>query len=167
MLKMLLGSSLFIFSFVLSAQTNVEQQRLCTGLKQVFESGIQENFESINGTGAKQSPFLPVPGYSIKLPDFPIIYVDKDSRFVARKNLNLDSLEALRQLEDTKAKVAFCLDSTEWTWTEVPGDDSTTLFFREVKQYKATSAKLQLWVSVVYATPKVFSINAYVMRRRR
>jgi hypothetical protein len=158
-------SVLFVVAGVRS-QTAYEQQTLCKNLKEVFESGIRENFESITGTNARQSPFLPVPGYSIKLPDYPVIYVDKDSRFVGKHNQNLDSLTALIRLEELKEKISFCLDTSIWHWNTLLGDDSTTVFFKETFQHKAVSSQLNLWLAVVNVAPKIYSVNLYIKRRR-
>jgi hypothetical protein len=143
------------------------QTRFCTNLSKVFELGRQDNFDSYDGTMVKQSPFLPVPSYSIKLDEFAVNYVDKDNRFVAKTNLNLDSLSALQKLEEFKQFVGYCLDSAQWDkWTERSGDDTGTIFFKELKQSTATTRDIVLVLAITYAAPKVYTLNMYVKRRR-
>lgn len=144
-----------------------KQQNFCRNLNKVFELGRQDNFDSYDGTVVKQSPLLPVPGYSIKLDDFPINYADKDNRFVAKTNLNLDSLSAINKLEELKGFVGYCLDTVQWAkWNEVPGDDSTTVFLKELKQAKTNCRDLNLALAIVSVAPKLYSVVLYVKRRR-
>jgi hypothetical protein len=115
----------------------------------------------------KESPFLPVPGYSIKLDEFAVNYVDKDKRFVAKTNLNMDSVSALHKLEELKTYVSFCLDTLQWTrWTEIQGDDSATVFFKEVKEARSKTKDMELVLAVTLAAPKVYTVNMYVKRRK-
>lgn len=143
-----------------------EQQKFCSNLNKVLESGRQENFESLTDMNEKQSTLLPVPGYSIRLKPFGIVYVDKDSRFVGKTNENLDSLSALKRLQEIKPLVANCLDST-WKWTEVMGDDSATVFFKEFKQLRATSPDFVLNIAMDVVAPNLYTINLYIRRNRR
>ena len=148
------------------AQTDTPEQRnFCKSLNKILESGRMENFESLRGS-AKQSSLVPVPGYNISVERFPITYVDKDSRFVAKTGLNFDSLSAVKQLDDYKAFVNFCLDSTQWTWSEVQGDDSTTVFFKELKEYRAAQSMFTVTLAIVNVGTKVFSINMYIRKNR-
>lgn len=147
--------------------TPYEQQRFCTNLEKVLEDGRKENFESINGTSARQSPFLVVPGYNIKLDPFGIIYVDKDNRFVGKTNQNFDSLSALKKLEELKPVVNYCLDSTMWYWTAVAGDDSTTVFFKEEHQLQAHGAEFIISLAMDKVAAKLYTVNLYIKRKRR
>lgn len=144
-----------------------EQQRFCTNLEKVLEDGRKENFESINGTNAKQSPFLIVPGYSIKLDPFGIIYVDKDNRFVGKTNQNFDSLSALKKLEELKPLVNYCLDSTMWYWISTEGDDSTTVFFKEEHQLQAHGAEFIISLAMDKVAAKLYTVNLYIKRKGR
>ncbi len=160
---------LFIaFSISVSSQTpEYEQSNFCKNLYKVFELGRKDNFDAYDGTLVKKSAFLTVPGYSIKLARFPENYVDKDNRFVAKTIENFDSLSALNKLEELRLFVGFCLDSSEWNkWTEVWGDDSTTYFFKELKELKAVAKDLTLTLSVTIAAPKVYTVNMYIRRRK-
>ncbi|MFN8300412.1 MAG: hypothetical protein U0T75_15025 [Chitinophagales bacterium] len=157
-----------LLSITVHAQSvSYEQQRFCTNLEKVLEDGRKENFESINGTGAKQSAFLVVPGYSIKLDPFGIIYVDKDNRFVGKTNQNFDSLSALKKLEELKPLVNYCLDSTMWYWTNEVGDDSTTVFFKEEQQLQAHGAEFIISLAVDKVAAKLYTVNLYIKRKRR
>lgn len=149
-----------------SQSVNVTQQNLCKSLNKVFELGIKDNFDSYDATFTKQSAFLVVPGYAIKFDEFPITYADKDNRFVAKTNLNLDSLSALKKLEELQSLVAVCLDSVKWAkWEDVNGDDASTAFLKELKQTLATSNELTLNLAITIAAPKVYSVVMYVKRR--
>jgi hypothetical protein len=158
---------IFYSQSIFSQNSEYLHSRFCKNLNKVFELGRQDNFDSYDGTMVKQSPLLPVPGYSIKLDEFAITYADKDHRFVGKTNLNLDSLSALQKLEELKAYVGYCLDSTQWTkWTETAGDDSTTVFFKELKEVRADAKDLNLILAVTLAAPKVYTVNLYVKRRK-
>ncbi len=162
---------LFLFSFTalcgFSQSASVAQQNLCKSLDKVFELGIKDNFDSYDATFTKQSAFLVVPGYAIKFDEFPITYADKDNRFVAKTNLNLDSLSALKKLEELQTLVGVCLDSVKWAkWEEVNGDDAFTAFFKELKQARAISNELTLNIAVTIAAPKVYSVVMYVKQRK-
>ena len=158
---------LVLSSSIAFAQTDTPQQRdFCKSMSKILESGRMENFESLRGSG-KQSSLVPVPGYNISVERFPITYVDKDSRFVAKTGLNFDSLSAVNKLEDYKSFVNFCLDSAQWTWSETKGDDSTTVFFKEIKEYRATQSMFTLTLAITQVGIKVFSINMYIRRNRR
>jgi hypothetical protein len=165
----------YIWSLLISAtachalaqNTDAIHQQFCTNLYKVLESGRRENFESLNGTLVKQSPLLPVPGYSIKLEPFPITYVDKDRRFVGKTNQNFDSLSALRKADELKDYIKYCMDSTQWTWSEAWGDDSTTVFFKELKQLKANETMFTIAIAVDAVAPKVYNVNLYIKRNRR
>lgn len=144
---------------------DVEKAKFCKGMKQVLESGRHENFESITGA-EKQSSWLPVPGYTIHLPRFPIIYVDKDSRFVAKTNINMDSLTAAAQLLSYRDYVMQCLDTAEWKPGEIiTGDIAETPFFTEHQVYPVISKEFKLHVANVRLTDKVYSILFYIRRR--
>ena len=142
-----------------------EQQRFCSNLNKVLESGRQENFESLTGMNERQSSMLPVPGYSIRLAPFKTVYVDKDSRFVGRTMENMDSLSATKRLEELKPLVAYCLDST-WKWSEVPGDDSTTAFFNEFKELRATNPQFTINLAMDIVVPKLYTVNLYIRRNQ-
>lgn len=154
--------------FNASAQTHLtRQESICKNLNKIFELGRQDNFDSYDGTMVKQSPFLPVPGYSIKLDLFPITYVDKDHRFVGKTNENLDSLSAIKKMDELKTSVGFCLDSLQWSkWQEAKGDDSTTVFFHELIQTKTECRDLTITVAVVNLAPKIFSVILFVRRKK-
>ncbi len=165
------GFFLFLFLFFslsgFSQPPGYAQQNFCKNLNKVFELGRNDNFESYDGTMVKQSPFLPVPGYSIKLEGFPVNYADKDNRFVAKTNENMDSLSALKKLEELKTFVGYCLDSMQWKkWEEVNGNDSATVFLKELKKARATTKDLTLNIAIIIAAPKVYSVAMYVKRRR-
>ena len=162
---------LFLFSITtvcgISQPAGYVQQNFCKNLNKVFEMGRKDNFESYDGTMVKQSAMLVVPGYAIKLDEFPITYADKDNRFVAKTNLNFDSLSALNKLEELKPMVGFCLDSSQWKkWEEVSGDDSNTVFFKELKEIRAVSSDLELNLAIIIAAPKVYSLVMYIKRKR-
>lgn len=165
------GFFLFLFSLSqlcsFSQSVSYTQQNFCKNLNKVFELGRNDNFESYDGTMVKQSALLPVPGYSIKLEGFPINYVDKDYRFVAKTSENLDSLSALKKLEELKLFVDFCLDTIQWKkWDEVNGDDSTTVFFKEFKEARAVTKDLTLNLAIIIAAPRVYSVVMYIKRKR-
>ncbi len=149
------------------AQTaGYQQQNFCKNLYKVFSVGLNDNFDSYDGTMVKQSSLLQVPGYGIKLDRFPINYADKDHRFVAKTNENMDSLTALKRLEEMKEFVGFCLDSVHWgKWLEKDGDDSTTVFLKEFKQAQAISNDFTLSLAILSAAPKVYTLVLYVKRR--
>ncbi|MBK7148828.1 MAG: hypothetical protein IPH78_08400 [Bacteroidetes bacterium] len=160
----------FLSGFFLSASyaqsTAYLQAQFCQNLNKVLESGRMENFESLQGATTKQSPMLQVPGYAVKLPGFPVVYVDKDSRFVGKTLLNMDSASAQLKLQELKGFVGHCLDSVQWTaWTERPGNDSTTLFFNEETMLRTTSREFILDLAIVKATEKVRSIHLYIRRK--
>ena len=158
---------IFYSSMLLAQNSDYTHTKFCKNLNQVFELGRKDNFDSYDGTMVKQSPFLPAPGYSIKLDEFAVNYVDKDNRFVAKTNLNMDSLSALQKFEELKSYIGFCLDSVQWSkWTEISGDDSTTVFFKELKEAKAVAKDLDVKLAVVIAAPKVYTVNMYVRRRK-
>ncbi len=164
---MLLLLTLLAALYSSAQNTSYKQQNFCRNLNKVFELGRNDNFESYDGTIVKQSPLLPVPGYSIKLEDFPINYADKDQRFVAKTNLNLDSLSALAKLDELKGFVGYCLDTVQWAaWTEVNGDDNTTDFFKELKQAQTHCRDMNLALAIVTVAPKLYTVVLYVKRRR-
>ena len=157
----------FAVSDVFSQSNDYEQNNFCRNLYKVFELGRKDNFSAYNGTVVKQSAFLRVPGYSIKLDRFPENYVDKNNRFVAKTLLNFDSLSALQHLEELKSFVGYCLDSAEWNkWSEASGDDSSTYFFKEMKEAKTVAKDLSLTLAVVIAAPKVYTVSLYIRRRK-
>lgn len=161
-------TALFAFLFgILFAQTEERQQQsFCRNLAKVFELGRKDNFESYDGTMVKQSAFLPVPGYAVKLEKFAINYADKDYRFVAKTNQSMDSLSALKAMEEMKQFVGNCLDSTQWKkWETVDGDDKATVFLTEFKELRASSSDLNLTLAILIAAPKVYTIAMYVKRR--
>lgn len=154
-------------SFAFAQSPNYEHVKFCTNLSRVFESGRVENFESLIGLDAKQSAFLQVPGPRIKLENFPVLYVDKDSRFVGKTNQNFDSLSAINRASKLKAYITPCLDSIQWFWLDFTGDDSTTVFFKEDYEWQAISKELTLTVATVRLTEKVYSVNLYIVRNRK
>lgn len=160
---------LFFFTTVtlFGQTTDYEQVKFCTNLNRVFESGRVENFESLTGLDAKQSAFLQVPGPKIKLQNFPVLYVDKDSRFVGKTNQNFDSLSAIARASELKAYITPCLDSTQWFWLDFTGDDSTTVFFKEDYEWQAISKELTLTLATVRISEKVFTVNMYIKRNRK
>jgi len=165
------GFFLFLLSVSLlcgfSQSVSYTQQNFCKNLNKVFELGRLDNFESYDGTMVKQSALLPVPGYSIKLEGFPINYVDKDYRFVAKTNENLDSLSALKKVEELKSFVGFCLDTLQWSkWSEINGDDSTTNFFKEFKEARAVTKDLTLNLAIIIAAPRIYSVVMYIKRKK-
>lgn len=169
MAKWFLVSVYFMSMLICSAQkqaVSYEQQRFCTNLNKVLESGRQENFESLTDMNERQSSMLPVPGYSIRLAPFETVYVDKDNRFVGKTMENMDSLSGLKRLEELKPLVAYCLDST-WKWAEVFEDDSTTTFFKEFKQLRATGPQFSISLAMDVVAPKLYTINLYIRRNRQ
>ena len=153
-------------TFLPAQNTAYLHANFCKNLNKVFELGRKDNFDAYDGTMVKESPFLPVPSYSIQLNQFAINYVDKDSRFVAKTNLNMDSVSALEKFEQIKTYIGFCLDSTQWSkWSDLNGDDSTTVFFRELKEARTYTKDLFVTVAVVIAAPKVYTVSMYVKRR--
>lgn len=158
----------FLFANIVMAQfaTPYEQQKFCKNLEQVLESGRKENFESISGTNAKQSAILVVPGYNIHLPKFPVIYVDKDKRFIAKTNLNMDSLTAAQQLSDFKSYVYSCLDTSKWKiMPPTVGDDSSTVFITEHQTISVQNLEFFLTIASEKVAEKVYSILFYLRRR--
>ncbi|MDB5282419.1 MAG: hypothetical protein JWO06_1494 [Bacteroidota bacterium] len=167
MMKTFFVTALIFSSVVAFAQKDTPEQRnFCVSLNKILESGRMENFESLRGSG-KQSSLVPVPGYNISVERFPITYVDKDSRFVAKTGLNFDSLTAIKKLDEYKAFVNFCLDSVQWPWSETTGDDSTTVFFKELKEYRATQNMFTLTLAITQVGTKVYSINMYIRKNKR
>lgn len=158
--------SVFFLAAGYAQSTAYLQAQFCQNLNKVLESGRMENFESLQGAVAKQSPMLQVPGYAVKLPGFPVVYVDKDSRFVGKTLLNMDSVSARLKLQELQGFAGHCLDSVLWTtWTEKPGNDSTTLFFNEETVLRTTSREFILDLAIVHATEKVRSIHLYIRRK--
>ena len=142
------------------------QAKFCNALYKVFELGINDNFDSYDGTYVKQSAFLQVPAYGIHLEKFPVNYADKDHRFVAKTNLNLDSVSAVKMFEELQIFSGNCLDTVNWQkWTPQEGDDATTVFMKELRQAKAQSKQLMLSLAIVSVAPKLYTINLYVKRR--
>lgn len=142
-------------------------QKFCNTLNKVFESGRVENFESLVGMNSKQSPFLQVPGPNVKLEPFPVLYIDKDNRFVGKTNENLDSLLAIKKLEELKEYISVCLDSTQWVWVDFKGDDPTTVFFTENYEWQAISRELTLTLASVKVSEKVYTANMYIRRNKK
>lgn len=163
---------LLIFLFFLTGSRCVAQNArsntsiFCNNLHKIIELGTKDNFDSYDGTLVKQSAFLPVPGYAIKLDGFAVNYVDKDNRFVAKTNLNLDSASAVTKIQDLINLIDNCLDSTWGYRYQVDGDDLNTLFFKESLQSIRSSPTLDLSIAVVFASPKIYSVNLYIRRRR-
>lgn len=143
-----------------------EQQKFCSNLNKVLESGRQEDFESLTDMNERQSSALPVPGYSIRLAPFDVVYVDKDRRFVGKTNENLDSLSAVKRLEQLKPLVANCLDST-WRWSEALGDDSSTVFFKEFKQLRAIGPEFTISLAMDVVAHNLYTVNLYIRKNRR
>lgn len=167
MRSILLLAFILVVMHMVAQQPTYEQKRFCRNLEQVLEDGRQENFESLNGMSEKQSPLLPVPGYSIKLDPFGIIYVDKDHRFIGKTNQSFDSLSALQELEKLKEFTAYCLDTATWHWSEKTGNDSATVFFTEEKQLIATGPEFIFSLAMDKVANKVYTVNLYIKRRRR
>lgn len=156
-----------VLSSVFSQNPAYEKQKFCSTLSKIFESGRIENFESLAGMNSKQSPFLQVPGPNIKLDGFPVVYVDKDSRFVGKTNLNMDSVSAIKKVDELKAYFSSCLDSSQWFWLDFQGDDSSTVFFKEEFYWKAISKDLTLTLAAVNASGNSYSANLYIRRNKR
>lgn len=147
-------------------QADYKQLNFCNNLNKVFELGRYDNFDTYDGTMVKQSPILQVPGYSIKLENFPVTYADKDHRFVAKTNENLDSLTALKKLEELKLFVGFCLDTMQWQpWQAMKEDDAATVFLKEHTRLQTTSKDLRLTLAVLSVVPRVYTLAMYVKRR--
>ncbi len=152
---------------VFSQSATKEVPEFCHHLHKILDSGIKDNFESVTASSDHVSPFLKMPGQSLHLEKFPIYYVDKDSRFVGKSNLNFDTLSALKKLEELKEYVEVCLDTTQWTWLAFDGEDSTTVFFHETKELLAISKELTLTLAMVEVAAKEYSIDLYIRRNRR
>lgn len=141
------------------------QKSFCSNLNKVMQSGVYDNFESVSASTVKQSPFLAVPGSPVKLPGFPVTYVDKDQRFVAKTNVNTDSLGAIVLLDSLRMQAAACMDSS-WQWESIfLQNDSSTLFFNEIRYYQAQSPQLRLQVAMVEAARNVYTCVMYVRRQ--
>lgn len=146
--------------------TSYEQQKFCKNWEQVLEIGRKENFESISGTNAKQSPMLVVPGYSIHLPKFPVIYVDKDNRFIAKTNLNMDSLTAIAALADYTEYILYCTDTAKWKLSSISfGDDSSTTFISEHQKINVQNLEFNLIITSEKVAEKVYTILFYLRKR--
>jgi hypothetical protein len=125
-------SLLFIQYSLIAQASTAEQNSFCSSLMNVLQIGKYDNFESIGYTRVKASPFLEVPVAPAKMLRFPVVYVDKDSRFVGKSNITYDSLSALRELEVLKDFVGVCLDTAQWQkWNTELNDDPSTVFFTE------------------------------------
>lgn len=163
--KFFLLAGACFFALLLHAQNpEVERLDMCKNLNKVFESGRKENFESLKAP-VQQSPFLPVPGYSVRLNRFPVCYVDKDHRFVAKTNMNFDSLTVINKLVEYRDYVATCLDSTKLSWTETQGDDSTTAFFKELKELNSPYVLFNISFAAIQVGTKVYSVAMYIRRK--
>jgi hypothetical protein len=151
------------------AQSTVQEQNsFCSALMNVLESGRQDNFESIGHSRTKASAFLAVPVAPAKIPRFPVTYVDKDSRFVAKSNVTYDSLSAIQELEVLKEFVGTCLDTAKWEkWNTEIGDDASTLFFIEFHRAEARSAEFLLTLAMVKTGTKTYTINLFLKRSAR
>lgn len=150
--------------FLLAHAQPAVQKSFCSNLNKVIESGVYENFESVSASNVKQSPFLAVPGNAVKLPGFPVTYVDKDNRFIAKTNMNTDSLGAIAMLDSLRMQVANCLDST-WQWQSILlENDSSTIFFKEIRYYLAQSPQLRLQVAMTEAARNVYTCVLYMRR---
>lgn len=142
------------------------QQKFCSNLNKVLESGSMENFESLDGMRNKQSPLLQVPGYAISLDPFPIVYVDKDNRFVAKTGLNMDSVSAIAKWNQLRTVVEHCLDSVRWAfWADSVSDNPQTVFFREERYNRAMSNIFNLDLAIVRINEKIWTVNLYIRRR--
>jgi len=145
-----------------------EQNAFCSALVNVLENGRRDNFESIGYTRVKSSPFLEVPTAPIKLPRFPVVYVDKDSRFVGKSNITYDSLSALQELEVLKEFVGVCLDTAQWQkWNTESGDDPATVFFTEFHRTEARSAEFFLTLAMVKVGIKTYTLVLFVRKQKR
>lgn len=166
MKKMLVVVIVFTSQVVIAQNAQVVQAKFCNALYKVFELGIKDNFDAYDGTFVKQSPMMPVPVYGIQLEKFPVNYADKDNRFVAKTNLNLDSLSAEQTFGEMKTFTGRCLDTINWQkWTEQWGDEPSTVFMKEFKAAKAFSKELELTLAIVSIAPKLYTVNLYVKRR--
>jgi hypothetical protein len=144
-----------------------KQEEFCHNLNKVIEDGRAENFEALNAV-IEKNLLNPYQGYTIKLDGFPITYVDKDKRFVAKTNLNMDSISAVEKFEECKKGVGACLDSVQWyKWTEIPGDDPATVFFKEVKELRAMESTLTLNLAIIRVAAKEYSVVMYIQRKPR
>lgn len=160
---------LLFFSMPFFAQSTVQEQNsFCSALMTVMESGRQDNFESIGHSRTKASAFLAVPVAPAKIPRFPVTYVDKDSRFVAKSNVTYDSLSAIQELEVLKEFVGTCLDTAKWEkWNTEIGDDASTPFFIEFHRAEARSAEFLLTLAMVKTGTKTYTINLFLKRSTR
>ncbi len=148
------------------SQSAYLQQKFCNNLNKVLESGRMENFESLDGMRSKQSPLLQVPGYAINMDAFPIVYVDKDNRFVAKTGLNMDSVSAIAKWNQLLPMVEHCLDSVQWAfWADSTSDNPQTVFFREEKYKRAMSNMFNLDLAIVRTNEKIWTVNLYIRRR--
>ncbi len=162
--KFLVWLLLFLTQVVNAQSSEIIQARFCNSLYKIFELGINDNFESYDGTYVKQSAFLQVPAYGIHLEKFPVNYADKDHRFVAKTNLNLDSLSAIKAFEELQPFISRCLDTTWANWISQEGDDDQTVFMKELRQVKTRAKLLTLSLAIVSVAPKLYTINLYVKR---
>lgn len=145
-----------------------EQNSFCSSLTNVLENGKHDNFETIGYTRVKSSAFMEVPVGPVKMPRFPVVYVDKDSRFVGKSNITYDSLTAIQELEVLKTFVGTCLDTAKWQkWNTELNDDPTTPFFTEFHRAEARSAEFLLTLAMVKAGNKTYAINLFVKRHKR
>ena len=102
-----------------------------------------------------------------KIEPFGIIYVDKDHRFIGKTNQSYDSLGALQRLEELKHFTGYCLDTTIWKWAPQLGNDTTTLFFTEEKQWIATSPEFTFSLAMDKVGTKTYNVNLYIKRRKK
>jgi hypothetical protein len=160
-------SLLFIQYSLIAQASTAEHNSFCSSLMNVLQIGKYDNFESIGYTRVKASPFLEVPVAPAKMLRFPVVYVDKDSRFVGKSNITYDSLSALRELEVLKDFVGVCLDTAQWQkWNTEINDDPSTVFFTEFHRAEARSADFLLTLAMVRAGNKTYSIHLFIRKKK-
>ena len=161
-------SLLFIQYSLIAQASTAEQNSFCSSLMNLLQIGKYDNFESIGYTRVKASPFLEVPVAPAKMLRFPVVYVDKDSRFVGKSNITYDSLSALQELEVLKDFVGVCLDTAQWQkWNTELNDDPSTFFFTEFHRAEARSADFLLTLAMVRAGNKTYSIHLFIRKHKR
>jgi hypothetical protein len=149
---------------MLSLISSAQRTGICNPVKRVLESGEKENFESLSMAFEQKSWLVPVPNAGIKIPGFPVNYVDRKNHFTAKTNLSGTKERMLDSLYVKSAELDTCINYEPWTVTETFEDQSDT-DFREVFTRKYRSETMELRLSVDSVAANVFTVNLRAMRR--
>jgi hypothetical protein len=79
----------------------------------------------------------------------------------------MDSVSAIKKVDELKTYISSCLDSSQWFWLDFQGDDSSTVFFKEVFYWQSVSKDLTLTLAAVNASGNSYSANLYIRRNKR